>query len=333
MTSPVIYASAKQFLGVAKETVHGTAVAPTTTMPVEEFAPDQTFEQLKDTSWRGHLGANSGIVQGVTKTEFDMKGPVYGDTLGHLLLNILGGLTTTGTSPNVHEFSLLNSNQGQPPSHTFTHYQGPAATVGARRVSGACLSELALKWNAESELFTLEAKGTGWGTSLPPSAPVAAPSTLPPLASWRAKLGVGGPAAAATLVKNVSEAEFSIKRNLKPYYTLSGDQNPYVIARGTVEVAGKMTFIADSEKPFLDYLNHTQPALQIVIGNGLTGADLIEVKVDIAKASYSSSKFAGGNEAVEYETEWEAVSTVTNAGASGGMSPCKITLSNGVASY
>lgn len=333
MTTPVIYASAKQFLGVARETVHGTPVAPAVTMPVEEFTPDQSFEQLKDTAWRGHMGAQSGIYQGVTKTEFDIKGPVFGDTLGHLLLNILGDLTTTGTAPNVHAFSLLNSGAGQPPSHTFTHFQGPVDTVGARQIAGACLSELSFKWNAESELFTVEGKGTGFGSNIAAALPVAAPSTVAPLAAWRAKLGLGGPAAGGTLVANIAEAEVSIKRNLKPYYTASGSQNPYVIARGTVEVTGKMTFIAKDEQPFLDFTGHTQPSLQIVIDNGGVGAGLIKVQVDVGKASYTSSKFSGSNEATEYENEWESVPTTANAGTSGGMSPCKITLSNGVTSY
>jgi hypothetical protein len=333
MTTPVIFASAKQFLGLAKETVHGTPVAPSFTMPVEEFSPDQTYEQLKDPSWRGHMGATSDIRQGVTKTEFDLKGPVFLDGLGHLLLNILGDHAVTGTAPYSHEFAVLNSAQGQPPSHTFTHFQGPAATVGARRVSGACLSDLTLKWSAESELFTLDGKGTGWGTSLPPAAPTAAPSTVPALASWRAALGIGGPAAGGTLAANVAEAEISIKRALKPYYTLSGSQNPYIIARGTVEVTGKLTFVAKDEQPFLDYLNHAQPQLQLDINNGLAGASALGLVLDISKANYTSSKFSGGNEAAEYEVEFEAISTAANAGASAGMSPCQMTVTNAVATY
>lgn len=333
MTTPVIFASAKQFLGLAKETAQGTPVAPTFTMPVESFEPDQQFEQLKDPSWRGHMGATSNIIQGTMKTEFSLQGPVHLDGLPHLLLNILGDLATTGTAPFQHEFSLLNSGQGQPPSHTFTHFQGPAATVGARRVSGACLSELTLKWSAESELITMDAKGTGWGTTLPGAAPTAAPSTVPPLASWRGALGIGGPASGGTLAPNVAEAEITIKRALKPYYTVSGSQNPYIIARGTVEVTGKMTFIARDEQPFLDYLNNSQPQMQLAVTNGGAGAAELGLTVDIAKAAYSTSKLSGGNEAIEYETEFEAVSTPTNAGGSGGMSPLKMTVRNAVSTY
>lgn len=331
---PTTYASAKQFLGLAKETTHGTAVAPTLTMPVSEFTPDQTFEWLADESWRGHLGDNSGIQQGVTKGEFDLKGPAFLDTLPHLLLNILGDLTTTGASaPYSHAVSLLNSGSAQPPSHTFTHFQGPAATVGARQWPGACLSELTLKWNAESELFTVEAKGTSWGSQLPGSAPTAAPSTVPPLPSWRAIVGIGGPASGGTLVKNVSTLELALKRTLKPYYTASGSQDPYIIQRGKLEVTGKLNFVADSEAPFLALLGNTQPALQLVISNGASGAGELTLTADVAKAAYQTSKFSGGNEAAEYDVEWKGVATTTNAGTSGGMSPCKVIVSNAVTTY
>jgi len=334
MTAPVTFASARQFLGLAKEATHGVPVAPTFTMPVDEFVPEQSFEQIKDTAMRGHLGATSGIQQGPTKTEFTIKGPMFGDALGHLLLNILGDLTTTGAAPSFeHVFSLLNSGSAQPPSHTFTHYQGPVASVGARQVPGSCLSDLTMKWSAESEHFTLDGKGTAFGTKIPGVAPTSTPSTVPPIASWRAQVGIGGPAASTTLAKNVMETEVSIKRALKPYYTLAGTQDPFTISRGTVEVTGKLMFVAADEKPFLDYLNHAQPALQFVIDNGGSGAGLISVKVDIAKGNYTASKYSGGNEAAEYEVEFEAIATAANAGTSGGMSPCKITLANGVTTY
>lgn len=322
------YPSAKQFLAIGKETTQGTGVAPTVTMPVDEFSIDSQFEQLKDAAWRGHMGAVSGIQQGVGKTEFDGKGPVFLDTFPILLLNILGDLTTTSATPNSHAFSLLNSGTAQPATHTFTHFQGTPATVAARRVPGACLSELTVKFNAESELFTCEFKGTGWPTTLAAAAPTSSPSTIPALASWRGAVSVGG-----SPVANVNTFEITIKRNLKPYYTINGTQNPYSIWRSTLEVTGKANFVADDEAPHLAYLDHTKPALQVSITNGGSGATLLSCTVDVAQGVYSSSKLSGGNEAIEYDVEWEAVSTSTNAGASGGMSPCAVTVQNSVASY
>lgn len=332
MTGPVTFASARQFVGLAKESVHGTGVDMTTTLLVDEFTPDQSFEMPKDVAWRGHMGKTSGIVQGTTKTEVDMKGPVFLDTIGHLLLNLLGDLTTTGTAPVQHAFSLLNSGSAQPPSHSFTHFQGPVADSGTRRVPGVALSELALKWSAESDLFTFEAKGTGWGMKALDEEPVSAPTTVPAFASWRAKVGLGGPIG-TNQIMNVSEFELSMKRDVKPYYTLTGAQDPYIVQRGPLEATGKLVFVAKDEQPFLDYLNNTQPQLQVVLDNGGSGATLLSLQLDIAKGAYTASKYSGGNEAAEYEVDYEAVSNPTNAGASGGWSPCKVTIKNGVLTY
>lgn len=330
MPTPTTYASAKQFLGLAKETTQGTALVPTVTMPVEEFSIDSQFEQLKDTSWRGHMGAMSGVVQGVGKAEFDGKGPVYLDVFPHLLYNILGECTTTLATPNTHVVTLLNTGTAQPPSHCFTHFQGPVATFSARALPGACLSELTVKFDAESELFTCDFKGTGWPTAIATATPTSSPSAILAQAAWRADIGVAGPVSTAQ-VENVNSFEVTIKRSLKPYYTLSATQSPYIIQRGTVEVSGKATFIADSEAPHLAYLNNTQPQLQIILTNGGSGASLLSYQLDINKANYTSSKFSGGNEAAEYEVEFEAVSTTADATA--GMAPAKVTIKNSVASY
>ncbi|MEU1372024.1 hypothetical protein ABZ454_38960, partial [Streptomyces sp. NPDC005803] len=81
------------------------------------------------------------------------------------------------TAPFTQAHSLLNSGGGQPVSHTLTHFLGPTATSGARQYPGLCLSELGLKWNAESELLTWSAKGTSFPSVPLGSLPVAAAST------------------------------------------------------------------------------------------------------------------------------------------------------------
>jgi hypothetical protein len=217
---PQTYASAKQFIGVAKETTQGTAVAPTAYIPVDKFEPEDKPTWLDDMAMRGSMIDVYGKQQGVLKAEFSMSGPVFADTIGWLLANILGDISVTGTAtgsgsttlsaqalagatslstvatvpngtviqigtgataevattgtpsgagpftiplvgytlafthaaaqavtplvaagPYTYGFSILNSGQGQPGSHTFTHFQGPTATSGpASTRAAACLS-------------------------------------------------------------------------------------------------------------------------------------------------------------------------------------------------
>lgn len=234
------------------------------------------------------------------------------------------------TAPFTQAHSLLNSGSGQPISHTLTHFLGPTATSGARQYPGLCLSELGLKWNAESELLTWSGKGTSFPSVPLGAVPVAAPSTVLPVASWRMSVGIGGPAAGGTLLQTVTDGELTIKRELSPYYTSTGTQNPYIIQRGGLSVEGKLNFVAADESPLLWMLNNTQPQLQLLIDNGLTGPNKVAVQIDCQIAAFTDSEADGSKSAVEYGNSFQALFNTTNAGGSGGYSPIKVSVTNNV---
>lgn len=96
MPTPVTYASAKQFIGVAKEAVQGTPVAMTTTIPLEKFDWEDKPVFLDDKAMRGSMVESYGRQAGVIKTSFSMSGPVFMDTLPFLLANLLGDAAYTG---------------------------------------------------------------------------------------------------------------------------------------------------------------------------------------------------------------------------------------------
>lgn len=233
--------------------------------------------------------------------------------------------------PFTQAHSLLNSGGGQPISHTITHFLGPTATSGARQYPGTCFSELGLKWNAESELLTWQGKATTWPSVALGAAPVAAPSTVLPVASWRMLLGIGGPAAGGTLVNTVTDGELTIKREVNPYFTVTGTQNPYIIQRGGLSVEGKLSFVAADESPLLYMLNNTQPQIQLVLDNGLAGLNKITFQFDCQIAAFTAMEPDGTKAAVEYGGTFTAVLNTTNAGGSGGYSPCKVSVTNNVA--
>lgn len=334
MAGPTVYPTAKQFLGVAKEVTPGTAVAMTATIPVEKFDPEDKPTGLIDKSMRGSMVAEYAYIQGVKLSEFQFSGPAYMDTLGWFLANILGDLTTTGASaPFSHAFSTLNSGTGQPITHTFTDWQGLPATNQARQFAGSCLSELTLKGNAESEVITLDGKGTGWASVIAGAIPTSAPSAALPLASWRSLLGIGGPASGGTLDSTIGDWEIKISRVLKPIFTGRNSQDPYVIQRGEVTVAGKLSFAAPSNETnaLLTLLSNTQPQFQWKLDNGLTLGNLLALQVDVQAAAFDTSKIDRGGEAVGYSSTFKGIASSTNAGASGGVSPIKVTLQNAIA--
>ncbi|MGV9427055.1 hypothetical protein ACWDO7_22565 [Streptomyces sp. NPDC003656] len=400
------YAPAKQFVGIANETVQGTPVGMTATLLLDNFKPKDQPKWLEDKAWRGAMGADSfGQIPGVATADLDFGGPVFIDQLGYLLRNIMGDLSVTGTStgtggttlaasaaagassistaatipsgtviqigtgataevfttgtpsgsgpytipltsptgglvyahasaqavqpvtgPYTYAWSLLNSGGGQPISHTLTHMLGPTAVSGARQYPGACFSEVGFKWNAESDLFTYDAKATSWPSVVLGSPPVANPGTTSPVPSWRMSLGIGGPAAGGTLIPTSTDGELSLKREINPYFTGNGVQTPYVIQRAGLTVEGKLNFVANSEAPLLYMLNNTQPQLQLKVDNGLAGLNYASVQFDLAQAAFTEAEPDGSKTAVEYSGQFKAVLNTTNAGGSGSYSPCKISV-------
>lgn len=234
------------------------------------------------------------------------------------------------TSPFTHVESLLNSGTAQPPSLTLIDWQGLTPTTQARAYLGCCLSELTLKGSAESEFVSLAAKGMGWPSAAAAALPTSAPTTAVPLAAWRTLLGIAGPASGGTQVKTVSEFEITISRVLKAEYTFQNSQSPYLIQRGAVRVSGKLKVPVPADESHLTYmLSNTQPQLQLVVSNGLSGASLLSLQVDIQKAAYKSAKVVKA-EAMGYDVTFDAIANATNAGGSGGQSPIKVTTQNAV---
>jgi hypothetical protein len=310
--------------GTGGTTLSSSAVAGATSISTAATIPASTVVQIGSGATAEVF--TTGTPSGAGPYTIPLSTPTGGLVYAHASAQAVQPVT----GPYTQAHSLLNSGSGQPVSHTITHFLGPTPTSGARQYPGACLSELGLKWNAQSELLTWSGKATSFPSVTLGSAPTANPSTVLPVASWRMLLGIGGPATGGTLIATSTEGELTIKRELTPYFTVTGTQNPYVIQRGGLSVEGKLTFVAADESPLLYMLNNTQPQLQIVLDNGLTGTNKVTFQIDCQVAAFTDSEPDGSKAAVEYGNTFTAVLNTTNAGGSGGYSPIKVSVTNNV---
>lgn len=248
-------------------------------------------------------------------------------------------ITAIASTGLQHAFSLMNSGAGrgmaagscQPSTLTLTQYYGPAAGSGARQFVNVCFSEITFKWNAETELLTYTAKAVAWASTIPGSSPAPVYTSAIPLASWRAVLGLAGPASGGTQVVTAENGEYTIKRTVKPRFTAQGSQNPYFIPRGGLSAEWKTAFIAADETPLLYMKNNSQPQYQLVLTNGLSGAQALGFQVDMQQATFTEAKPNQGTEIVGFDCSGGTVFNTSNAGYTGGFSPIKITLTNSVA--
>src|SRR5215469_13469649 len=94
-----VFPEAREWVGLGRELTVGTAVIPAITVPVEKAEPDEKPIWLDDKSLRGYMAEQYGLIQGPEMSAFDFNGPVYLESIGHVLFNIFGDYSATGSTP------------------------------------------------------------------------------------------------------------------------------------------------------------------------------------------------------------------------------------------
>jgi hypothetical protein len=322
-----IQASVRSYVGIAKETTKGTAVAPTDFIPVakDSLKPADIYDALYDQGLRGSNVMNYNYIQGRGRSTFDFGGAVFADTIGYALAGIMGAVATTGASaPYTHTISLLNSltsgADAQPISYTLTDFYA----AGVRRFPGCQFSDFSLKFNADG-MLEYDAKSTGYLSSTT-SDPTPAFSTVLPTPVWRGTVSIAG-----TPVANSMEGNIDMKRAATPIYGIANTQNPYQVFLGALEVTGSIKFVMEDDAELTRFLTNSQPAIVLNWAYG-AGASALQIQATITKGAYTAAVIDRGDDFVTVSIELNAQGNTTDAGASGGFAPIKWVLQNAKAS-
>jgi hypothetical protein len=322
-----VQASVRSYVGIAKETTRGTAVAPTDFIPVakDSLAPVDVIDPLYDTGLRGSNVVNYNYIPGRKRSTFDFGGAVFADAIGYPLAGILGAVATTGASaPFTHTISLENSLTSnvdvQPTSYTLTDFY--AANV--RRFPGCQFSDFSLKFNADG-MLEYDAKTTGWSSSTTTD-PTPTFSTVLPTPVWQGTVSIGG-----SSVSTAMEGSIEMKRAVTPIYGISQTQDPYQVFLGGLEVTGTIKFVMETDAELTRYITNTQPAIILNWAYG-AGAAAIQIQATLTKGAYTAAAISRGDDFVSITINLNAQSNTTDAGASGGYAPIKWVLQNAKAS-
>jgi hypothetical protein len=232
-------------------------------------------------------------------------------------------------APFTTTFALLNSGvgpasvgQGQPPSYTLTDWYG----VNGRQYPGAVFSECNIKLVADG-LLTFTAKSLAQpSVSLAGVKPVATYSTIKPLSGFSGAITFGSPLTSPDNL-TVMTANIDIKRKVDSVHTIDGTAGPYAIFGGGLSVTGKMTVVMESDAQLTAYLNNSQPSLNI----NYTPAAGQQLQFNLNNVGYTAVVVGRSKDYVEADITYTGIFNATNAGASGGYSPIKVTLQNAVA--
>lgn len=322
-----LQASVRSYVGIAKETTKGTAVAATDFIPVakDSLKPVDIIDPLYDQGLRGSNVMNYNYIPGRKRSTFDFGGAAFADTIGYALAGIMGGVATTGASaPYTHTISLANSltsgTDTQPISYTLTDFYA----VNVRRFPGCQFSDFSLKFNADG-MLEYDAKATGWSSSTT-SDPSPTFSTVLPTPVWRGTVSIGGSSVAYAMEGNID-----MKRAVTPIYGISNTQDPYQVFLGALEVTGSIKFAMEDDAELTRFLTNTQPAIVLNWAYG-AGASAVQIQATITKGAYIAAAIDRGDDFVTVTIELNGQGNTTDAGASGGFAPIKWVLQNAKAS-
>lgn len=254
-----------------------------------------------------------------------------------------GATVSTVSAPYTHTFAMLNSAIGyggaygsQPPTHTLTDNDNmnysTVNTVGARSYPSACVQTLDFTGNAE-QLLSVRVSGNSWLSAPATAAPTNTVSTAEPVAAWQSQIYIGG-TAPSNLVTTIGDWAVNCKRTLQVYFNTRGNSNPFIIARGGLDITGTFNFTTPAdETPLYLMLSNTQPLVQIVLDNGLSGASHLKLTFRCSQASFTKSKIDRNAVLVGYQDSWESIANFSDAGGSGGEGPGVFTLVNQIPTY
>ena len=228
-------------------------------------------------------------------------------------------IPASSTAPtNAHVFACKNNADGQPTSFTFSDFDGDAT----RAFAGSKLSELSFKFSADG-LLTFTSKVESWA-SVTMTTPTPSYSTVLPIAAYTGVLEIGGQP-----VVNVVSAQLDFKRKSEYLQTVQGSQDPYGIFSGALAVTGKLTTVMLASDPLLAKIgNSSNPGDVYNLAFAAGNASLVFQMSDVV---YDKVTPVRGKDYVQLDVEFTAVGNTTDAGATNGYSPCKVTLGNNVA--
>lgn len=312
--------SNQSFLGIAKESVPGTAVAATNYLPVDTIKPKIHVDYLPDDNLRGANVKTFDLRPGVQWAEFEIGGQIYPDTFGFLMAGLLGDVTTTGASaPFSHAIAALNT--GQPPTYTLSDYNG----FNTRQFAGFKVGEINVKFAGNGMLdYTAKGIASSFATTSKPTQSFSAVTVMP---AWVGVSTIG--ATPSTLIVN---GEMNFKRSLEVIHNVDGAVTPYsIFAGGDIEATGQFVAVYEDDTVLTPYLAGTVQALDFNWSQGAAAA-LTQAKFHMSNAQIVEAVVArSGGKYAELDCKFEAIANSTDVGASGGYSPVKVTLQNALA--
>jgi hypothetical protein len=264
-------------------------------------------------------------------------------------------VNTAGT-PFTHKFAALNSPLGyggaygaQPPTHTFTdvtnivnvftsatYGTAPTNAFGARMYPSACLKDIAFSGNAE-QLLSIKMTGDSWISQVAGTAVTNITTNSRPIPNWNSTVVIAGNTISSTgTYSGIGNFDVTFTRTTQVYWTVQGIQNPYVIARGPLNMNGTIEWDpVNNEIPLDLMLQNAQAPMSINVTNtGIPNSGTpFTLTFTASQVANIKSKIMRNKALIGYNNSFAGIANSTDIGGSGGLGPGTITLVNNTAAY
>lgn len=311
MPTANFFPSNLQWIGAAKETTYGTAIAaPTFWIPADgssiKWKPEQNV--LTDQALRGLMGTDYQQLQGMRSDTLAYKTYPYMDSVfQHFLATFGNPDTVTGSSdPWTHKTALYNgsgTNAAQPPSYTLFWTDGAGKTW---QIPGCVIDTLKLTVKVD-ELISIEPVWRGMPSTAITS-PTNTPSTNKPMPSWNSTISLAGSASAA-----YAEVDLEYKRNAEAVQTINASQSPLAIGAFDLSVAVTLMAVyqGSTDANLVDFLANTQPSLSVKLAP--VGDAVHSLTLQHTALAFDSVDPSGGSKYMTISAAGKALNNTTDA--------------------
>ena len=285
-------------LGIGKETVRGTAVAPGYWLRPSEVTLDEKITQSVDESSRNLIEDSIDIQLVERFAEGTFTLPVRDKSFGLLMLALMGAVNDTTVESGVydHAFTVQQSNQHQ---SLTVHFKDQNAE---KDYALSMLTEMEFAVELQKHAIAKFGFRSKTGASQVRSASYVAENIfLPTMGDIRFATNLSG-LGAATPIK-VRKVTFKVTKNAEDDRAL-GSADPQDILNRMFQAEGEIELVYDDQTYVTNLLNNTTQALRIDFTNTnvtIGAASNPRIRFELAKALLQdvSRKFVKGDVVVQ----------------------------------
>lgn len=141
------------YLKLLKESVRGTPIAATVSMPVDSRSIQGKWTRVKPDYMNNSVHIQREVAAGRRAAQGDFSGPVLSDSIGNLLMAIFGQDTLTGAGPYTHTFAPITTT----PSYSIEKNAGGlSGATSSEQFSNAVCNRLTISGQVDRDDAVLQ---------------------------------------------------------------------------------------------------------------------------------------------------------------------------------